>query len=199
MKENLASHAIVIRSFDVFFNQTHVDVVKNDQGNKNRTAYYDIVADIGYSFYSAGTLLKETDIHKSRFHSSRSVISGILAAGPNIVVKRDDAMRIMLENGHDYLNYFFPGEARRSRPLFTGKGFEAVNAAIIKADYEIALTESLRMINYPDKEKAAKACYNCAVLFERKNQPDETKAYLLQSLSLFSLWEARYMLNDLDQ
>lgn len=198
MKENQASHAIIIHSFDVSFNQTHVDVVKTDQGSKNRTAYYDIVAEISYSFYSSGALLRDMPIHKSRFHSSRSVISGLLAAGPNIVAQRKDALDIILENGQEYLNYFFPGEARRTRSLFTGKEFGAVNAAIAKGDYEAALTESLRLIHDADKARAAKACYNCAVLFERKNQPEEAKEYLKQSLSLANLWEAKNMLRDFE-
>lgn len=199
LKENNASHAIILRSFDVFFNQTRVDVVKNSDGKKDRTAYYDIVADVGYSFYSAEALLKEKDIYKSRYHSSRSVVSGLLAAGPNVVAQRKDARDILLENGHELLHYFFPGEANRTRILFTGKGFEAVNAAIAKDDYEAALTENLRLITDPDKEKAAKACYNCAVLFERKNQPGQATTYLRQSLSFFNLREARSMLNDFEE
>ncbi len=199
MKENKASHAIVIRSFDIFFNQTHVEVVKTDKGGKERTAYYDIIADIGYALYAGGSILKENDIHKSRFHSSRSVISGLLATGPNIVVKRDDAMRIMLDNGTEFLHYYFPGDARRTRTLFTGKGLEAVKDAITRADYEAALVESLRLTNDPDKKRAAKACYNCAVFFERKNQAGEARTYLQRSLSLFSLPEARYMLYDITE
>ncbi|MBK8142447.1 MAG: hypothetical protein IPK57_16705 [Chitinophagaceae bacterium] len=72
-----------------------------------------------------------------------------------------------------------------------------MSAAITKFEYDAALTESLRFINDPDKEKAAKACYNCAVFFEQKNQPDEAIKYLRQSLSLFNLQEARWMLASL--
>ena len=194
-----ATHAIVIYSFDIYFEQTHVDVTKDNSGTKNRTAYYDIVADIGFSFYSAHSLIKEMDVHQRHFHSSRSVISGVLAAGPNVVAKRNDAANIMLVTGQQYLRYFFPGEARRSRPLFTGKGFEAVGTAIVKNDYEAALTESLHIMNNPDKAKAAKGSYNCAVLFERKNQQEEALNYLRQSLSFYPLPEARLMLADLGE
>ncbi|HEX7902624.1 MAG TPA: hypothetical protein VF487_02015 [Chitinophagaceae bacterium] len=199
LKEYNASHAIILYSFNVFFNQTHVDVVKNLDGKKDRTAYYDIVADIDYSFYSIAGLLKNKTILKKRFHSSRSVISGLLAVGPNVVAQRKDARDIMLENGQDFLNYFFPGEAGRTRIIFTGKGFEAVNAALARNNYDAALTENLRFIDDSNKEKAAKACYNCAVLFDRKGQPGEAKTYLQQSLSLFNLREARSMLNDFEE
>ena len=193
-----ASHAITVTNFDVSFIQTRVDVTKDNSGSKSREAYYDIVADISYSFYAHDSLIKQRDLHQSRFHSSRSVASGLLAAGPNIVVKKDDAYRIVMEIWQEYLNYFFPGEKMRSRPLFINKGFDAVGQAISRQDYEAALTESLRFIDDPDKTKAAKSCYNCAVLFERKNQPEEAKKYLRQSLSFATLNEAKQMWNDFE-
>ncbi len=196
--DHKATHAISVSYFDVSFEQTRVDVTKDNSGSKSREAYYDIVADISYSFYAHDSLIKQRDLHQSRFHSSRSVASGLLAAGPNVVVQKDDAYRIVQESWLQYLNYFFPGEKMRSRPVFINKGFEAVGQAISRQDYEAALTESLRFIDDPDKTKAAKSCYNCAVFFERKNQPGEAKKYLRQSLSLATLYEAKQMWNDFE-
>jgi len=198
LSQNKATHAIVLNSFDVLFYQTHVDVNRNTDGSKNRVAYYNIESNLNYSFYSADSLIKTKDIHQSRFHSSRSVASGLLAAGPNIVVQKDDAYRIARDNWQEYLINFFPGEKMRNRPLFTGKGFESIKLAISKQDYEAALIESMRLVDDPDKTKAAKACYNCAVFFERKNQPAEAKKYLRQSLLLASLYEAKQMLIDFE-
>jgi len=196
--EHKATHAIAVSNFDVSFEQTRVDVTKDNSGSKSREAYYDIVADIGYSFYAHNSLIKQRDLHQSRFHSSRSVASGLLAAGPNIVVKKDDAYRIVMDLWQQYLNYFFPGEKMRSRPVFINKGFEAVGKAISRQDYEAALTESLRFIDDADKTKAAKASYNCAVFFDRKSQPEEAKKYLRQSLSFATLVEAKQMWYDFE-
>jgi hypothetical protein len=196
--DHKATHAITVSNFDVSFEQTRVDVTKDNSGSKSREAYYDIVADISYSLYAHNSLIKQRDLHQSRFHSSRSVASGLLAAGPNIVVKKDDAYRIVMEIWQQYLNYFFPGEKVRSRSVFINKGFESVGQAISRQDYEAALTESLRFIDDPDKTKAAKACYNCAVFFERKNQPEEAKKYLRQSFSLATLSEAQQMRHDFE-
>ena len=193
-----ASHAMSVNYFDVSFEQTRVDVTKDNSGSKSRQAYYDIVSDISYSFYAHDSLIKKRDLHQSRFHSSRSVTSGLLAAGPNVVVQKDDAYRIVQESWQQYLNYFFPGEKMRSRPVFINKGFEAVGQAISRQDYEAALTESLRFIDDPDKTKAAKSCYNCAVFFERKNQPEEAKKYLRRSLSFATLNEAKQMWNEFE-
>ena len=196
--DHKATHAISVSDFDVSFEQTRVDVTKDNSGSKSREAYYDIVADISYSLYAQGSLIRQRDLHQSRFHSSRSVASGLLAAGPNVVVQKDDAYRIVMEIWQQYLNYFFPGEKMRSRPVFINKGFEAVGQAVSRQDYEAALTESLRFIGDPDKTKAAKACYNCAVFFDRKNQPEEAKKYLRQSLSFATLVEAKQMWYDFE-
>ena len=196
--DHKATHAITVSDFDVSFEQTRVDVTKDNSGSKSREAYYDIVADISYSLYAQDSLIRRRDLHQSRFHSSRSVASGLLAAGPNVVVQKDDAYRIVMEIWQQYLNYFFPGEKMRSRPVFINKGFEAVGQAISRQDYEAALTESLRFIGDPDKTKAAKACYNCAVFFDRKNQPEEAKKYLRQSLSFATLVEAKQMWYDFE-
>jgi len=196
--DHKATHAITVSDFDVSFEQTRVDVTKDNSGSKSREAYYDIVADISYSLYAQDSLIRRRDLHQSRFHSSRSVASGLLAAGPNVVVQKDDAYRIVMEIWQQYLNYFFPGEKMRSRPVFINKGFEAVGQSISRQDYEAALTESLRFIGDPDKTKAAKACYNCAVFFDRKNQPEEAKKYLRQSLSFATLVEAKQMWYDFE-
>ena len=193
-----ASHAISVTYFDVSFEQTKVDVTKEGNGSKSREAYYDIVADISYSLYAHDSLIKQRDLHQSRFHSSRSVVSGLLAAGPNVVAQKDDAYRIVQESWQQYLDYFFPGEKMRSRRVFINKGFEAVGQAISRQDYETAQIESLRFIDDPDNLKAAKACYNCAVFFERKNQPEEAKKYLRKSLSLAELSEAKQMWYDFE-
>ena len=192
-----ATHAIAVNSFDVYFNQTHVEVTKTNSG-KDREAYYDIVTDISYALYGKAKMIREKDIHQSRFHSSRNVVSGLLAAGPNVVSKKEDAYRITMQTWEEYLNYFFPGEKLHHRPVFSGKEFEAVGKAISRQDYETAMIESLRFIDDPDKQKAAKANYNCAVFMERKSQHEEAKKYLSRSLSLATLSEAKQMWNDFE-
>jgi hypothetical protein len=103
-----------------------------------------------------------------------------------------------MQTWEEWLNYFFPGEKLHHRPVFSGKGFEAVGKALSQQDYETAMIESMRFIDDPDKQKAAKANYNCAVFMERKDQPVEAKKYLSKSLSLATLNEAKQMWNDFE-
>ncbi|MBK6936254.1 MAG: hypothetical protein IPH18_04715 [Chitinophagaceae bacterium] len=193
-----ATHAIVISSFDTYFSQTHVEVTKSYEGKKNREAFYDIVSDIGYMLYAKDTLLRKDKKMLRRFHSSRSVLSGLLAAGPNVVVQRKDAEQIAMDNIHKYISYYFPAEMRRNRVLFCGKGFEQVKAAIEKSDFEAALTESLRNTTNKKSKHVAMAYYNCAVLFEKKNQQDEAIINLRKSLSIYQLDAAALMMHDFE-
>lgn len=167
MSKYNATHAIVLQSFDVYFDQTNVEVVKGSDGVKSRTASYDIVTDIGYSLYSTSTLLKMMTVNRK---ISLQQVSGEWFAGS----RSECGPAPGGCTGYEYREcttipeQFFSGEANRQRPVFTGKGFEAVSAAITKFEYDAALTESLRFINDPDKEKAAKACYNCAVFLSKR-------------------------------
>ena len=107
MNEHHATHAIVMTSFNVDFDQTNVKVEKSTDGSKSREAFYDIISTIHFMFYSGHALFKEFEMKKSACHSSRSVVSGLLAAGPNVVVQRKDAWNITRANLEDYLNLFF--------------------------------------------------------------------------------------------
>ncbi|HEY0679832.1 MAG TPA: hypothetical protein VGD17_16225 [Chitinophagaceae bacterium] len=198
MLQNNASHAIVLKNFNVFFSQTRVEVTKTESG-KNREAFYDIIAEADYAIYDHQGLFKNIPVSVSQFHSSRTVLSGLLAAGPDIVANYKRAFGIAVANTEKFLNNFFPSTAQRSRPVFTQKEFAAVGTAISRDDYEAALIESMKLVNHPDKKLAAMANYNCAVFMERKNQHENSREYLKQSIKLSSLVEARFMLSDLDE
>lgn len=101
MAKNNTSKAIVINKLDVYFNQTGVEVIKEENGKK-RIASFDICATIRYSLYNKETLPKEETVSLCEFYTQRSVISGLLAAGPDVVGKRKDAFKIVtkLLDGH---------------------------------------------------------------------------------------------------
>jgi hypothetical protein len=97
-----AGYLVLFDTLDVYFQQTHVDV-SGTKGNKERVAYYDICADIHYCLFAPGKLL-QADLNKTRdFFTSRKVISGLLAAGPDIVGKKKDAFRMADNNAHGFL------------------------------------------------------------------------------------------------
>jgi len=195
LREHLASHAIAITDFDVLLRQTDV-VTTEDEYGKSKEAFYDIVSVINYTLYDTTGLVKDMEIMASRYHSSRSVISGLLAAGPNIVNNKDAALNVMRDNVELYLNNFIPGQAQRNRSIYVDKELSKVNEAIQRGDYEAAMKESLIYINHPDKALAAKANYNCAVLLENEHKQEVAKSYLQKSLQLYILPEAWEMKED---
>ncbi|MBK9105514.1 MAG: hypothetical protein IPL92_13345 [Saprospiraceae bacterium] len=195
LSEHLASHAIAITGFDVLLRQTDV-VTTEDEYGKSKEAFYDIISVINYTLYDTTEPVKDMEIMASRYHSSRSVISGLLAAGPNIVNNKEAALNVMRDNVELYLNYFIPGQAQRYRSIYVDKELSKVNDALQHGDYEAAMKESLLYINDTDKTLAAKANYNCAVFLEHELKQAVAKSYLQKSLQLYILPEAWEMKED---
>jgi hypothetical protein len=178
MEEKNSTDAILITYLNVRFDRTGVEVTRDEDGSKSREAYYDIVSTVRYHWYTRNGLFLSEEMKITRFHSSRVVFSGLFAAGPNVVKKKKDAFSITEENMHCYLNLFLPGYAPRSRPIYTGREFKLFKLAIDGQDYETALLESIQYIDHPNRKVAARAHYNCAVMYERLGQYDLVKQYL---------------------
>lgn len=196
MKEYTASHAMIITDFNVNFVQTEVEITGEDKYGKDKVAHYDIESDIRYILYDKQGIVNEFPVTQSRFHSTRSVISGLLAAGPNVVENQDDALSIVRQNGSEYLNYFFPLWVKRTRKVFDKKELSGVREAISMDNYDAAFEVSRRYVHDPDRKLAAKANYNCAILMERKHQPYEAQLYMKESLGLYRLMEAESIKRD---
>jgi len=191
-----ATHAILITSFNIYFEQTDVVVTETEGGGKSREAFYDIIAKIGYSFRDRKGTLYDTLISVRKFHSSRSVISGLLAAGPNIVSNTEESLGGVEANVELYLRGFFPGKDTRSRFLYVTKEFKAVGAALKKLDYKKAFELSEQLCTSPDNFISARAYYNCAVFLEYEGKYESAKIYLQEALKRNTLQEAEIMLLD---
>jgi len=190
-----ATHAIHVTFFNAYFDQTRVDVSKDENG-KSKVAYYDLVVEIGYLMQNQHRVVSDTLISMRRFHSSRSVISGLLAVGPNIVSNTDDVVDGVHANVDFYLKKFFPGIEPRTRPIFITKEFKEVGTAVKTGNYESALDYSENLILSSDNEIAARALYNCAVLSEYLARHEVVKSYLKQAMARQYLMQASEMLDD---
>lgn len=102
IKDKQASGAIVIKDINVWFDQTGVDVVKNGK-SKSRTAYYDICSEVTYVLYSQSSLENANTINRCEDFTERNVMSGLLAAGPDIVGKSKHAFRMVEKNAREYI------------------------------------------------------------------------------------------------
>lgn len=102
MARNNASIAIVIKNINAFFHQTDVEVTRG-QGGKERTASYDICAIITYRLYKNNGNFNDSEISTCEFFTKRSVMSGLLAAGPDIVGKKESVFKIVRKNALHYI------------------------------------------------------------------------------------------------
>jgi hypothetical protein len=196
MDDQKATDAIVITSFQVYFDQTEVEVTRDETGNKSREAHYDIVSNIRYVWYDQMGFFKEETIEVKRFHSTRSVLSGVLAAGPNVVKQSSSVFEIVKENTNRYLNLFLPGSETRIRPYFAGKEFIQFEQAMEQHNYELAYEKAMLLTQHPDRKTAARANYNLAVVSERLNRHYEVKSFLMESNRLYPHQFTSTMLRD---
>jgi hypothetical protein len=196
MAEAAVSDAVVIQSFDTYFYKHDVEVVENPDGSKSREMKFDLESEIRYLWFAKSGLQHDDNIHVSRYHSSRSVVSGVLAAGPNIVTQQSDAYGITEENLIKYLNRYLPGYEFRSRNLYTGGDFKAMKKAYDSQNFDQALAECRKLVNHPNARIAARANFNCAVLCESLGQYDQVKQYLTESNRLNPNFETTLMLDD---
>jgi hypothetical protein len=95
--------AIVIEKLDAFFEQTDVNVTRDSDGSKSRAAPYDICAAINYTFYKTGDTPYFSDTKNCEHFTTRHVMSGLLAGGPDIVGKSKDAFKITAKNADLYI------------------------------------------------------------------------------------------------
>jgi len=94
MASHQATKAIVLFDFNAWFEQTKVEV-EGTKGSKTRTAFYDICAKADYIIYDTNGVIAEVSPFHRHFFTDREVMSGLLAAGPDIVGKKKHVYHIM--------------------------------------------------------------------------------------------------------
>jgi hypothetical protein len=100
--EHKATYTIVIRNLNAWFEQTDVEVVKESDGKK-RTASFYICSAVTYCLYKNSSKQEESEIKKSEFFTKRNVVSGLLAAGPDVVGKSKYVIEMIEKNAAEYV------------------------------------------------------------------------------------------------
>lgn len=116
-----ASWALVIRTADAGFEQDKVEV-SHDEGGTHRQASYNIYSEVRYQLFERDSLVSEKQVRIFHYHSTRSVMSGLFAAGPNIVDNEADAMAIVKENAIEYCFKYFSVDGKQ-KPRLEKAGF----------------------------------------------------------------------------
>ncbi len=104
INQHKATMALVITNLNVYFEQTDVEVAKDWDGKKTRKAFYDICCTVTYSIFSLGFTTMTSEEKNCEFFTRRTVVSGVLAAGPDVVGKKKHTYDMVKENALKFLN-----------------------------------------------------------------------------------------------
>lgn len=100
-----AQYVIVILNVEAEFVKTDVDVERQDDGSKKRTARYDLCSTVNYLLAGkTGTYIERKEI-VCEFFTERTVMSGLLAAGPDLVGKSKWVFLSVRKNAGAYFDY----------------------------------------------------------------------------------------------
>ena len=195
MKMHDANYLVYIERFDIYFNQTDV-VVTEDEDGKSREAYYDIISEIDYNLVARSGGKEFVPINLTSFHSTRNVISGLFAAGPNIVSNHEDAVEMTRLNVNEFLRNYFAGTDERFREISTSGDFGNLEPLLIAKDYQAALAFCEKYTNSPNKKTAARAFHYMAIIAEHMGDFEKTQEYLSRSYRIYRTPEVYAMMED---
>ena len=102
LQKNKPAKTIIIKAFDIWFEQTGVDVTE-ENGSKTRTAKFDICSNVTYHLLNGENMQDEKEIKYREYFTHRNVASGFLSVGPDIVGKRKDAILLMKNNAAAFM------------------------------------------------------------------------------------------------
>lgn len=103
--QHQADIVIAILNAEAEFVKTDVDVEIQYDGSKKRTARYDLCTTFNYLLAGKNGSYIERKEHVCEFFTERSVVSGLLAAGPDLVGKSKWVFRSARKNAAVYFDY----------------------------------------------------------------------------------------------
>lgn len=96
-------NAIVIKQLDAYFEQVDVEVTRNDDGSKSREAHYDLCTKVDFGLYNLNNKPRHSETKNCDPFTSRNVMSGLLAGGPDIVGKSKHVFKAIATNANLYI------------------------------------------------------------------------------------------------
>lgn len=171
--EHNANYFLSLNAYNLYFDQ-EVEVVKQEDGTKDRTAYYDLVVESYITMYDKdGEMLHQFHDERRIEHDKRSVISGLLAVGPSMGKADKNAVFISTELGRSFIQKFYPRAYFEQRQFYHTKVFKSAYKAYLMEDWDIVEAELLKLTETSKPEIAGKAAHNLSVLYENINRQDD--------------------------
>lgn len=104
-RQKQVDYVIIILNVEAEFVKTDVEVERQDDGSKKRTARYDLCTTFSYLLAAKNGSNIERKEMVCEFFTERTVMSGLLAAGPDLVGKSKWVFRSARKNAAAYFDY----------------------------------------------------------------------------------------------
>ena len=168
-----AEYIITLDYYHLYFDQ-EVEAIENEDGSKSKTAYYDLVLATTTTLYDReGRIRRKVEDEHRMLHNSRSVLSGLLAAGPSMGKADENVVLISRELGEAYVNKFYPSDNMELRTFYSTREFKSAAEAYHNEQWEIVERELMLLTRNPDPKIQGKAAYNLAVLYENMGRYED--------------------------
>jgi hypothetical protein len=147
--------------------EQQVDVNENDDGSKSRQAYYDLVITALLSLYDHdGNVVDQIKLDDRQYINDRSVVSGLLAVGPNIGNFAEVINPLAHDLGFGFAALFFEQETMVMRLFHSGKVFKDAARLAANGQWHEAEHILLPLAEHHDRKIATQAAENLAIVYE---------------------------------
>lgn len=177
LENNNADIIVGINDFRPWIEQESVQ--RTDDNNKR--ARYVISVEGLLQLYNKDSLLRSSPFRESMFLSERTVISGLLSAGPSLVNNREPAIEVSAFCGSQLARRFKGGDDFFRVSLFSMKEFKEINKMLLANNYSEAAAVATSLSTSNKGKIRGRAFYILAMLAHRSADFDKAYEYILEA------------------
>jgi len=162
--------------------EQEVDVTEYDDGSKSKRAYYNLVMTVMLSLYDKnGNVVDRIKMDDRQYIDDRSVMSGLLAVGPNIGNFAEVVDPLAFDLGFSISDLFFGHETMVVRLFHSGKVFK--EAARLAANGQWLESEKLLLpiAGHSDPKIAGQAAENLSIVYEAMGEYEKSQQWMEQA------------------
>lgn len=160
-----ADYILALENYDASFVQDEVVRKKNSDGSTGKVASYSLNVESSWVLYDkSGKTFKELRGNAAKFHSTRSVLSGLLAVGPALGSNIKLVLEVSTSAGQKIGEYFKGQTITFTKPLYTDNELSASANDMRSGNYASAEEKLEILAKSEDANISSKAYYNLAVL-----------------------------------
>ena len=166
---------LVLESYNPFFNIENETIVEED-GNKTRTNYVDLIVEVGFALYAkSGELIDRVMASEAMFYQKRPALSSIIVIGPSMGKAGEEVNALSGTIGQSYIQGFYPTHEMTMRMIYTGRAFRPIAPYLKMHMWDEAIEMLLPLAESPDPKIAMRAANNLAVAYDGL---DDQEAYI---------------------